>query len=446
MTPPKVTHLTNRILNGPHIQYARAPGNELSSWMSDELLVSADASPAEKRRLDHFGWHQSSSVLAEAKIAERQGIEDSTTATRRDVKDIEIWRPKDPPRFQKVETVIADLTHDFGKTLRVSPNHILVPCGAGAYCPASAPTALAPQPTRAKAMAEFEPGSDVQVVVIDTGYIKPTLPLEERRKHGGFADTTGQVFDGNAWVASQADGPRRLGGPDSPLDLLDGHGTFTAGEIAERCPKVQITVVGILDPRVGAMTEAAVARAIYENSNADVIVPVFAFHPLNSILNWTFPNVLPQLKPGSVVVCPAGNESSSVPHYPAALPWPYFPVVGVGSFVREQTTQTTGVTLSDFSNYGHWVFGYHDGEDVPGLYFDLTTKVEDGPNRPIRYRGWARWSGTSFAAPQVAAKIANQMVTGISPKAAAAQLQASAPQVQLITTSGPFPQTGRDLR
>ena len=39
-----------------------------------------------------------------------------------------------------------------------------------------------------------------------------------------------------------------------------------------------------------------------------------------------------------------------------------------------------------FSNYGDWVFGYTAGEDVRGLYFNLTTRVEDGPPRRLPTR------------------------------------------------------------
>jgi subtilisin family serine protease len=418
------------------------PTYDLTGWIRDELLVSQDASPLERKRLAEWGWRRKASALAPS---------GKTKPPRRapGVLDIEIWGPRVPSSYRMVEAVISDLTHEVGGTPKVSPNHLLVPCGAGAYCPARAPKPLTrTQPALAARMANFVEGSETRVVVIDTGYIRKD-PLEKRRERGGFDNRTGEIWNGNAWVPSPQDGPYRLqSGPfRGALEMLDGHGTFTTGEIAQRCPRAHITVVGILDDE-GAATEAAVARAIYLNADADVIVPVFAFPMLNGINNWTFTNVLPQLKRGSMVVSPAGNESSTLPRYPAALRWPEYPVIGVGSFVPKRKSDVTGTSLSDFSNYGPWVFGYTAGEDVTGLYFKLTTKVEDAepPNRRWAFNGWASWSGTSFAAPKVAAVLANAAAAGTSPRAAAAQLQANAPQVPLFAPGFAPGLTGSDLR
>jgi hypothetical protein len=441
VAPPNVTHLTTRILHNKHVEYVwgPAPTYELTSWIRDELLVSQEASKLERDLLDKWGWRKKMSALAPSPKSKTKPPKRAPG-----VLDIEIWGPKIPSSYRMVEAVITDLTHATHGTSKVSPNHLLVPCGAGAYCPARAPKPIRPQPRLANRMANFVEGSETRVVVIDTGYIRKD-PLERRRQRGGFDNRTGEIWNGNAWVPSPQDGAYRL--QNGALEMLDGHGTFTAGEIAQRCPRAHITVVGILDEE-GAATEAAVARSIYLNADADVIVPVFAFPTLDGIDSWTFRNVLPQLKRGSVVVCPAGNESSSKPHYPAALPWPEYPVVGVGSFVPKRESDVTGTSLSDFSNYGHWVFGYTRGEDVTGLYFNLKTKVEDAepPDKKFEFKGWASWSGTSFAAPKVAAVLANAAASGTSPRAAAAGLQANAPQVPLFAPGFAAGLTGSDLR
>jgi len=445
VAPPNVTHLTTRILQNPNVEYVwgPAPTYELTSWISDELLVSQDASKLERDLLDHWGWRSNGSVLAASPKSKSKPPKRAPG-----VMDIEIWGPKSPSNYRMVEAVISDLTHETHGMPRVSPNHVLVPCGAGSYCPARPPKPISPQLGLAKRIENFVEGANTRVVVIDTGYIRKD-PLERRRQLGGFDNVTGEIWNGNAWVPSQPDGAYRVqGGPqDGALEMLDGHGTFTAGEIAQRCRKAHITVVGILDDQ-GAATEAAVARAIYLNADADVIVPVFAFSTLGGIDNWTFTNILPQLKEGSVVVCPAGNESSSKRHYPAALPWPEYPVVGVGSFVPKHRSDVTGTNKSDFSNYGHWVFGYARGEDVSGLYFKLTTRVEDSdpPNKKWPFKGWASWSGTSFAAPKVAAKLANEAASGTSPRTAADQLRANAPQVPLFAPGFAAGLTGHDFR
>ena len=61
-----------------------------------------------------------------------------------------------------------------------------------------------------------------------------------------------------------------------------------------------------------------------------------------------------------------------------------------------------------FSNFGPWVDACAPGVDVVSTFFDEFDEVL--PDRPPReYRGWARWSGTSFSAPKVAAAIAQDM-------------------------------------
>ncbi|HST16410.1 MAG TPA: S8/S53 family peptidase [Gaiellaceae bacterium] len=433
MAPPNVTHLTRRILKNKHVDYAwgPAPTYELSSWIRDELLVSRDATDDERGLLNKFGWGRKGSVL--------QGAGKRAAG----VTDIEIWKPT-TDSYSMVESVIADLRMASGKTPLVSPNHLLVPCGLGSYCPARAPTALAPQAARAARIANYlapREGEPIRVVVIDTGYIeKPSL--EARSDRGGFTSVKGEIFNGSSWVPSQPDGPYRL--PGGALELLDGHGTFTAGEIAERCPSAHVTVVGILDEE-GAATEASVAREIYKHADADIIVPVFAFSALEGVGNWTFTHVLPQLKETSIVVCPAGNESSFAPHFPAGLRWPRYPVIGVGSLVPGAPSGVPGPELSDFTNFGDWVAGYTVGEDVKGLYFNLTTKVEDGPPDKVAYKGWAKWSGTSFAAPKVAAHLANKAVSAGSARAAAADLM-SLPTVPLFGPTPGVAAMGRDFR
>lgn len=86
--------------------------------------------------------------------------------------------------------------------------------------------------------------------------------------------------------------------------------------------------------------------------------------------------------------------------------------------------------LATFSNYGHWVDVYAPGVNVYSTYLRGTWE-ELPPNPPASWPidGYAIWSGTSFAAPQVAAAIAdtlrqNQSVT---PRQAALMVLGGAP-------------------
>ncbi len=432
VAPPNLTQLTSRLIADPRIghHFGPPPTYELAGWVKDELLVSEDVPKAVRAQLGKLGWGPASSVLAPGAGGKMPKRESS-------VVDIEIWKPAGPHKI--VEVVLTNLMSVFGKLPKVSPNHLLVPCNHGSYCPAGPPRRVAAQPQLAQKIAHFAPGRDtIRVVVIDTGYIRHPA-LEARAAAGGFTHVQGQVMNNRAWVPSQPDALYKV--PGGAADLLDGHGTFTAGVIAARCRRANITLVGIRAVE-SAATESAVARAIYRHAKADLIVPVFAFHSLMGIGNWTFQNVLPQLAPGSLVVCPAGNESSSAAHFPAALRFPDFPVIGVGSF---RPTASANLNLSDFSDFGNWVFGYAGGEDVVGPYLNRRFTVEDGPPTPISFNGWSKWSGTSFATPKVAAALANATPSpGLAREAALAMQTAAQSAVLSSAVAGAL--TGLDLR
>jgi subtilisin family serine protease len=108
-----------------------------------------------------------------------------------------------------------------------------------------------------------------------------------------------------------------------------------------------------------------------------------------------FGTELRRLLGDAVAVGSAGNDASIRPYFPAALP----DVIGVG-----------GLAASDrawFSNHGPWVDACAPAVDVVSTFFDDFTERLDGET-PRHFDGWARWSGTSFAAPKVAALIAQE--------------------------------------
>jgi subtilisin family serine protease len=109
----------------------------------------------------------------------------------------------------------------------------------------------------------------------------------------------------------------------------------------------------------------------------------------------------------SVVVASAGNNSSCRPFFPAALP----NVVAVGGL--------DSAGRAAFSNFGSWVDACAPAVDVVSTFFmEFTDDVDSANGLNAEYRGWAAWSGTSFAAPKVAGVIAQEMcVRGDSAKA-----------------------------
>ena len=98
-----------------------------------------------------------------------------------------------------------------------------------------------------------------------------------------------------------------------------------------------------------------------------------------------------------VFVGSAGNEGTCVEQFPAALP----EVIAVGALSPDGP--------APWSNYGPWVDACAPGTDLVSAFFAKF----DGALPPINgfdsdnFVQWATWSGTSFAAPQVAAELSN---------------------------------------
>ena len=118
---------------------------------------------------------------------------------------------------------------------------------------------------------------------------------------------------------------------------------------------------------------------------------------------------------GWTIVASAGNNASCRLAWPAALPG----VVAVGAL------DDCGPAW--FSNYGEWVDASAHGVNIVAGY-PLLTKLE---SRDVAEKedgsmldthdfdtGWASWSGTSFSAPFVAAKLALRLQDGDSREAA----------------------------
>ena len=100
-----------------------------------------------------------------------------------------------------------------------------------------------------------------------------------------------------------------------------------------------------------------------------------------------------------VVVAAAGNSGSRDPMYPAA----WEGVTAVGALDRDGSRW-------DRSNYGDWVDAWALGVKLRG---DYVKGKEDPANDPDGHpetwdnkNNFATWTGTSFAAPLVAAQIA----------------------------------------
>jgi subtilisin family serine protease len=108
--------------------------------------------------------------------------------------------------------------------------------------------------------------------------------------------------------------------------------------------------------------------------------------------------VLDRMPPDLALIAGAGNKDTIRPMFPAG----FNDAFAIGALDGRGAR-------ADFSNWGSWLDGCATGVDVRSSFF-----VMDG------FEGYARWSGTSFAAPQFAGAVAARVArTGEPPRVAA---------------------------
>jgi subtilisin family serine protease len=218
-------------------------------------------------------------------------------------------------------------------------------------------------------------------------------------------------FAGRPWLSEWGLSPEVLD-PECvrDRDRQAGHGTFVAGVLLRHAPGVTIrhhrslSSLGLTDDvTVAAALRQVHRQAAAHGSRIDVVVVTAGCHTADD----QCPPVLHReidRQPDTIVVAAAGNNGGSRPFWPAALP----SVVGVAA------TGPDG-TLAAFSNRGDWVDATAPGVDVISSYVRLLP-AQDGvaPGTTTRVYGAARWSGTSFAAPRIAADVARLRHAGAS--------------------------------
>lgn len=291
----------------------------------------------------------------------------------------------------------------------ISPHHAPILCPTPGGCPA-APPKPAPEPDE-PFIKPLGDGPTAKVTVLDSGYIwidPPHRNLDDRVTvvHGQWLDTKNR-----RWQPDEPDG--LYTDSAGQLDGISGHGTFIAGLIAHIAPRTRLEVVGLRNQEVeiGALnpeaqlglfeSEVAIAHAMLRRCDADVIQCGFAFPTLDDYPSVPFAAAIEEIRrrrEGRVaVVAPAGNEASRRRYWPAALP----DVIGVAS------TNRRGNARAWFSNWGKWCDCATRGEYVYSTFVNWDGTVEgESPTDTEHFRGWARWDGTSFAAPKVSAAIA----------------------------------------
>lgn len=213
--------------------------------------------------------------------------------------------------------------------------------------------------------------------------------------------------------------------PDGLLDAGAGHGSFVAGIVQQVAPTAPVHIHRLIDSD-GITTDMEVAemmrRAVREGAtilNMSLGTGTVDGQPPLAMLDAV--TELAQEHPEVLVVCAAGNGPGDEEVWPAAFARDFPNVVAVAAL------DPSGEGAA-WSRRGDWVTCSAVGEGVVSTYVIGT---EDGPliddPDPDTFGpdSWATWSGTSFAAPQIAgavARIVNESAEPLTPRQALDEL------------------------
>ena len=264
------------------------------------------------------------------------------------------------------------------------------------------------------ALATADGHSRVTVVVIDTG-----ICAEPRTDGWGVGLRAADGSNADPLDALPADGL---------LDLGAGHGTFAAGVVQQIAPMAQLMVLRAMRSD-GIGDEVDVAMKIVEalrsaDREAPLVInlslgaetlddqPLLAIEVALEIAHEVHPDVL--------VVAAAGNSGWKRPCFPAASR----DVVAVAALGAD-------LYPTEWTNRGFWVDCAVVGQGVLSTFVPgHESELEDKEPEVWGENPWALWSGTSFAAPQVAAAVARRIAeAGGTTHEALAWLFSQAPKI-----------------
>lgn len=287
------------------------------------------------------------------------------------------------------------------------PNHVMRFAPHEVWHPMSAADLASPLGPLPEPDGDALAGSGVKVGVIDTGI----------QEHPWFGE---QVKPARTW-AEDAEELHEFD-PDV-LDFEAGHGVHVTGVILQCAPGAEVIVYGVADTN-SRLDDAEAARAIRFLTLGHRV----------DILNLSFGGLTEDSEKGAaatrealadarawnkdlVVVAAAGNHPEDeepdpdLRFFPASEP----NVIGVAALLQD------GMTKAPFSNCGTWVQASAVGEKVVSTHLWWKGPAVITPPEPLHHHdhkptppevqhrefcGWASWSGTSFAAPQVTGAIA----------------------------------------
>ncbi|VVJ24859.1 Uncharacterised protein [Amycolatopsis camponoti] len=191
--------------------------------------------------------------------------------------------------------------------------------------------------------------------------------------------------------------------------LWSGHATAVAGRIWQCAPDARITVKAGLSDRTGEGTSWETARKMAAFAGSGIRVLNLSFGTPTEdgeppLAMRRAIDVLRAADPDLLIVAAAGNLG-----HIARPPRQIWPAAMTGVIA-------VGATGAKFSMKEPWVDVNTVGLEVDTYYLDQPVRLSD--SEVVNRRGFATWSGTSFAAAGVTGKIAQRLQT--DPKATAA--------------------------
>lgn len=200
-------------------------------------------------------------------------------------------------------------------------------------------------------------------------------------------------------------------GGDGLLDAAAGHGAFATGIVQQVDPQGALSVLRAVDSdgigsevRVAEMLLQAVREEGAEIVNLSLGTQTLDDQPLLA-LQIAFELLSEGGHDDVLIVAAAGNFGDTRPCWPAA----FRRVVAVAAL-------TADMTPAEWSSHGHWVDVSTVGEGLVSTYVrgkespDLSPAGQGEDEWPLDDpEPWAVWTGTSFAAPQLAAEVARRL-------------------------------------
>jgi hypothetical protein len=247
-------------------------------------------------------------------------------------------------------------------------------------------------------------GHPVRVAVIDTGIAK------QERGDGWLTGVLRQ--DGDDGNVDPLDA---LPEPNDYLDLGAGHGTFAAGIVQQVAPGAELAVYRALDSDgIGSEVDVACAMVRAVREGAQILNLSLGMETLDDQPPVVFEVALELIDEAAkaerevLVVAAAGNFGHARPCWPAALRR----VIAVAGLTQD-------LAPAAWSTRGTWVDCSTIAEGVRSTYVEGKEHPQVDP-RPERFEqdAWALWTGTSFAAPQVAGALARIAQEGMGLRAA----------------------------